>query len=1111
MQCGTCHTVNAAGRRFCAQCGSPLALACAACGFENGPQDRFCGGCGRALQEAAPIREAALAMPSRVGGRLQQAPAAKDGQIKLVTVLFADIRGSTAMIAGLDPEETLARLEPAIRAMVETVKRYDGTVCQIMGDGILALFGAPVAHEDHAVRACYAALAMQRRIAELDDIVGRVRVGLNSGEVLARVRNTDLGLEYNAIGDAVHLAARMEQMAEAGQILLSDSTQALAQAYIDAVSLGPQSVKGMPEPVEVFRLTGAIAPRSRWHAASGPSLSGFTGRQGERQALRTALEEVRAGTGRVVGLVGDAGIGKSRLIHEIVSSDLAQDCTVLLGGAAPYGQTIAYNAISGMIRHFFGIGENFSTAEIVKRVHARLVAFDPGLETLARPLASILVGGEVDEEWAALEPEARRRQVMEACRTLIAFATKRKPLIAVLEDLHWIDGESEAVMEAMIESLPAMRMLLLTSYRPEYQPRWNGRAGCTQMRLAPLTGTETDQFLQELMGGDASLQPLKAMLSEQTAGNPLFLEQCVRALAQDGVLVGDQARYVCNKAPERVEIPASVNSVLAARIDRLSPSCFTVLELAAVIGAVVPLNLLEQVAQMGAEELQNALAEARHAEVLRVVNLYPDVDYAFGHALMRDAVLDSMLKRRQEAIHRRIVEAIERSGAAGEHIEQLALHATLGRAWVKASAWQEQAADRALARGAYREAAAHLSAALQALDSLEPTPQTAQRSIDAILKLRGVWTVLGVAHDTMLESLARAEQLAQSIKDEHRLAATWTYLSAQYWIAGDGPQALAFARRARVMAERLDDSRLLAMALFRVGLAQHMHGAFRQCIETLGKVCDLLTGELANERLGMSGLTGVFARNYMVASLSELGDFAAARRINTEATQIALQSRDTYSIVATHIAMGYYATYQGDTDNAIPLLERALLLARTAQAVGVTVYISGLLGRALTAAGRIDDAIEPLRFAADRNNVPGAQKTCLPCFWLGEVLALQGRLPQARDYLRQGRAVAEGAADEAGLAWAMRLEALIADRDGRHGEAADTLSACLEIARGLGMQPLQAHALLDRGLCRAADDNGGNGIPDIEAARDIFARCEMADWARKCVEALQTLERRAAQ
>lgn len=1097
MICASCNSPNAAARRFCARCGAALAATCGACGFENGPQDRFCGGCGRALQESAPLASTNPGSTEQLAGRHNKAPLVKDGQIKLVTVLFADIRGSTAMIAGLDPEETMAKLEPAIRAMVETVRRYEGTVCQIMGDGILALFGAPVAHEDHAVRACYAALAMQRRIAELGDIGGGVRVGLNSGEVLTRVRNTDMGLEYNAIGDAVHLAARMEQMAEAGQVLLSANTMALAEAYVEAQSLGPQNVKGMPAPMEVFRLSGATSPRSRWHASSGATLSNFTGRHSERQTLHAALQEVHRGAGRVVGLVGEAGIGKSRLIHELVTSEQAGECTVLLGGAAPYGQTIAYNAISGMIRHFFGIGESFTGSEVVKRVHGRLIALDPGLESLTRPLASILVGGDIDGEWAALEPEARRRQVMEACRKLVAFATRNRPLIAVLEDLHWIDGESEAVIEAMIESLPAMRLLLVLSYRPEYQPRWNGRPGCSQARLLPLTQEETADFLKSLMGSHDSLASLKSLLAEQTAGNPLFLEQCVRALAQDGVLVAEDGGFACKQAPERMELPASVNSVLAARIDRLSPSCFTVLELAAVIGAQIPLNLLERVAQMGPAELQNALAEARHAEVLRVVNLYPDVEYAFGHALMRDAVLDSMLKRRQESIHRRILDALEQGGAIDEQVEQLALHATMGRAWVKASDYQEQAAERALAQGAYREAAAHLSAALQALDQLEQTPQTVRRTIDAILKLRGLWAFLGVAHDTMLESLERSEALAQSIGDEHRLAATWTYLSAQHWLAGDGPQALEFARRARATAERLADPRLLAMALFRVGLAQFLQGALRPCLDTLGKACEVLTGPLANERLGMSGLTSVFARNYMVAVSAQMGDFATARRIGAEALAIAQDSGDTYSIVAAHIAMAYAGTYQGDVESAIPVMERVLQLARNAQAGTMTLYISGLLGRALSIAGRGEEAIERLRQAVGRDDVAGAQKTSLPPLWMGEALVQVGRPDEAYACLNEGRTLAQRAHDDSALIWALRLEALITAGHGRYQEAADRLTGCIDPARVLGMLPLQALVLLDRGRFRLQAGDAA-GRDDVAAAREIFAGCEMPTWVAKC-------------
>jgi tetratricopeptide (TPR) repeat protein len=468
------------------------------------------------------------------------------------------------------------------------------------------------------------------------------------------------------------------------------------------------------------------------------------------------------------------------------------------------------------------------------------------------------------------------------------------------------------------------------------------------------------------------------------------------------------------------------------------------------------------------------------------------------------------LKRRQEAIHRRIVEAIEQTGTVDEHIEQLALHATLGRAWVKASSYQEQAAERALAQGAYREAAAHLSSALQALDNLEQTPETARRTIDTILKLRGVWAVLGIAHDTMLETLQRAEHLAEFIDDQHRLAATWTYLSAHYWVAGDGAQVLAYAKRARDSAERLDDPRLLAMALFRLGLAEYMHGQFRQSLRTLERVCAILTGPLGNERVGMSGLTSVFARNYMVASLSELGDFATARQINADGTRIALESRDSYSIVATHIATGYYATYQGDTQNAIPLLERALLLARSAQAVAVTVFIAGLLGRALTTAGRLDEALEQLRFAVDRNHIAGSQKTSLAHFWMGEVLLLQDRIGEAHTCLKEGCAMAHRTCDEAGLGWGKRLEGLIADREGKHKEALEKLSSCIQSAETLEMQPLQAHALLDRGVCRVANGDV-SGRDDVEAARKIFAGCEMVNWAEKCSATLQLFGQQAAQ
>lgn len=1108
MICGACQTENGPGRRFCAHCGSPLARPCESCGFENAPTDRFCGGCGKSLvqqQTLAPAKDKdlpvdPLVMPTRLGERVRAVKASLEGQIRQVTILFADLRGSTSMIAGLDPEAALARLDPLLQVMVDTVHRYEGTVCQLLGDGIMALFGAPVAHEDHAVRACYAALAMQRQIAEIGDRALQLRVGLNSGEVLARALTTDLGLEYGAVGSAVHLAARMEQMAENGTIQLSANTWRLCDGFIEAVSLGLHEIKGLDEPIEIFRLEGAANARGRWQGSRKQALTAYVGRQAERQALQDLLQRVVDGHGQVVALVGDPGIGKSRLVHELLTSPAAEACVTLSGAAVPYGKATAYHTIAAMMRPLFGIGDGFSRSEVLKRVQDGLVALDPSLGSLTRPLASILLAGEVDGDWAAQHPEMRRRQMIEACKRLVAYVVQHKPLVLAVEDLHWIDSESEAILDSLIDALPAMRLMLVVSFRPEYPVRWTGRSAYTQIRLGPLSSGEALSFLERLLGQDLSLSMLKPILIDQTGGNPLFIEQCFRALVQQGVLVSSGEGYRCTKAPERVQLPASVINVLMSRIDLLSPTCVTVLELAAIIGATVPLWLLEAVAEMRSEELQAALAEARQAEVLGEVRLFPDIEYAFRHALMRDAVLESILKRRQETIHRRIVEAIEHLPAAmiDENIERLALHASLGKLWEKAARYQEQAADRAVTHASYREAASHLQSMLDALGQLPQSLDTTRHLIDGTLKLRGLWSVLGTPHDTVLSALTKAEQLAERIGDRQRLAAAWTHISGQHWLTGDSMLALSYADRALAVAEQTGDPRLLAMALFRRGLALHFLGQHGEAVEVLQRTTDLLTGELEGERLGMSGLTAVFARSYMLVALSELGDFARARRISDEATALAVRSRDTYSILSAQIAMGYAATYQGDLETAIPLLTRALELTKMAQAIGVMVHISSVLGRALISAERFEEALPPLRFATDSDNQTSTQRLALPYLWYGEALVCSGDPATAHRMLEEARVVAEQGKDRSVFAWAHRLEGIIARHEGRFDAAMAAFETAIEAARRIGTRPLEAHARFDLALTLGRNGREADAAAAVAQARAIFEACGMALWVSRC-------------
>ena len=440
---------------------------------------------------------------------------ALEGERKQVTVLFADLKGSTELIEGLDPEEARQLLDPALHVMMDAVHRYEGTVNQVLGDGIMALFGAPVAHEDHAVRACYAALAMQAAMRRYAEEVRRshglemqARVGLNSGEVVVRSIGNDLHMDYSAVGQTTHLAARMEQLATPGSIRLTAATLRLAEGLVQVNALGQFPVKGLAEPVEVFELVGASAIRRRLQASAARGLTRFVGRQQELAALQQALEQAGAGHGQVVALVGEAGVGKSRLVYEFVHSHHTPGWLVLESASVSYGKATPYFPVIDLLKRYSHVEEHDDTRTIRAKVTGQVLTLDPALQDTVPALLSLLDALPEDSPFLQLDPPQRRQRTLDALKRVLLRESQEQPLLLVFEDLHWIDSETQALLNSLVESLPTARLLLLVNYRPEYQHGWGSKTYYTQLRLDPLPAVSADEFLHALLGDDASLKPL---------------------------------------------------------------------------------------------------------------------------------------------------------------------------------------------------------------------------------------------------------------------------------------------------------------------------------------------------------------------------------------------------------------------------------------------------------------------------------------------------------------------------------------------------------------------------------------------------------------------------
>ncbi len=1116
MRCSRCQAENREGLRFCEDCGARLAAICPSCGVETTPGKGFCGSCGTALVASENrFTSPEIYTPRHLAEKILTSRVALEGERKQVTVLFADMKGSMALLADRDPEEARKILDPVLEFMMEAVHRYEGTVNQVMGDGIMALFGAPLACEDHAVRACYAALRMQDTVKhhvestrEAERVPFQIRVGLNSGEVVVRSIGSDLHMDYTAVGQTTHVAARMEQMALPGSILLSAETLALAEGYVEVKPLGPMQVKGLTAPLEAYELTRAATVRSRFHAAAARGLTRFVGRQSELDQLRQALERARAGHGQVVAVVGEPGVGKSRLCWEFSRSHRTHGWLILESGSLSYGKAANYLRTIELLRAYFSIESADDTRAIREKVTGKVLSLDPQLELCVSPILWLLDVPVEDQTWHHLDPPQRRQRVLDAVRHLLVRESQVQPVMLLFEDLHWIDAETQAMLDGLVENLPTVRMLLLVNYRHEYQHRWGSKTYYTQLGIDSLPRVNAEELLRALVGDDPTLHHLKELLIGRTQGNPFFLEECVRTLAEHGILVGERGRYRATRSVETIDVPTTVQAVLAARIDRLAAEDKRLLQCASVIGESVPLELLQTIADLPEEALREGLDRLRAGEFLYDITAFSTAEYVFKHGLTHQVAYSSLLHERRRALHARLVEAIELRypGRLAEHVERLGHHATLGRLWDRAARYLREAGVKAFARSANRDAVSWFERALQALRHLPESPDTMAEAVDLHLGLRNALAMLG-EHEATLMHLSEAEAMAERIGDRRRLGRALSFEVNCLFLLGRHDAAIDCARRAQAVAEALCDTPLAIVTDMYAARAHMYLGDFTHAIKTLETIIGTLAGDLAGDHLGLPVLPAVFARSQLVEALVEVGRFAESARHAAEALALAEGTNHPDTLLWAYHGLGIHHLARRDATAAVEALEHAYSLGRTHDMPAYAPRIGSELALAWALAGRVGEAISMVERAVDestaRKQVASYSKIIL---LLAEVYLLGGRLERALEAASRGLDLFRRQRERGHEAWALRLLGDIAS-DTTPVEAERYYRQAAGLATELGMSPLVARCQLGLGHLLHGRGDIERAVQALEVACGHFRTMEMSADLTRSASALEALRR----
>ncbi len=934
MQCSQCGFDNKPNKKFCTKCGTKLILKCPQCNADIEETEDFCGECGLNLKTPTPLppidyNQPQTYTPKFLADKILTARRSIEGERKLVTVLFADVVDYTSLSEKIDPEEAHQIMDGCFKILMNEIHRCEGTINQFTGDGIMALFGAPVAHEDHAQRACHAALAIQKAMEEYSRKIEKergqefkMRIGINSGPVIVGNIGDDLKMDYTAVGDTSNLASRMETMARPGTVLISEHAHKLARDYFECKSLGKLSIKGKEEPQEAYELIRASAVEARIEASMARGLTRFLGRQKELAALKETFENAHTGSGQVVGIVGEAGVGKSRLMLQLIGTLPPGDCTCLEGRCLHYGGSMPYLPILDILRLYFDIKEGDLEYLIKKKIREKIGRLDKKLLSTLPSFHELLSLTVEDEKYLQVDPQQRRQMTFEAVRDLLIRESQNRPLILTVEDLHWIDKTSEEFFDHLIGGMANTSILLVLLYRPEHNHHWGSKSYYTQVGVGQLSTRTSVELVQSILEQGDVVPELRDLIINKAGGNPLFVEELTHNLLENGSIRKKDSQYVLSRKPSEIEVPDTIQGIIAARIDRVEENLKRIMQVASVIGREFAYRILQTIMGMR-EELKSQLLNLQGLEFIYEKQLFPELEYIFKHALTQEVAYNSLLLKRRKEIHEKIGKAIEEiySERLEEYYELLAYHYVRSENKEKAVEYLDLANQKATKANVAEEAKAYFEQAMALLDTLPDTQENREKRISLVVNQSVAFSFLFQVEE-YYDLLTRYEPLVTKIGNPGLTGKFYSRLGYCEWSAGAFDQSIQTSTRAAELCEASGDAEGAGYAYFVLEWS-HLYRSDHERVLAFKEEVLCKMDEQVNLRTYVAALCGV------VVALSQIGRWDEAIEIGQKALSTAQDFSDNslISFAAMFISCAY--TYKGDFERALEYGELAVQSAPT--------------------------------------------------------------------------------------------------------------------------------------------------------------------------------------